>query len=65
MFQILSVELKTTAHIQNEDKQDIEVGSGIQTGGAKGSWTPGGNVERPTAPRGLGGGGQTHDCNPT
>jgi hypothetical protein len=53
MFQILSVELKTTAHTQNEDKQDIEVGSGIQTGEAKGFWTPAGNLERPTAPRGF------------
>jgi hypothetical protein len=53
MFRILSVELKTTAHIQNEDRIS-KVGTGIQTGGAKGSWTPAGKVERPTAPRGFG-----------
>jgi len=42
----------------------IKVGTGIQTGGAKGSWTPAGNVVRPTAPRGFGGGGwQTDGCN--
>jgi len=46
MFRILSVELKTTAHIQNEDRIS-KVGTGIQTGGAKGSWTPAGKLERP------------------
>jgi hypothetical protein len=40
--------------MRSEDKQNNKADTGIQTIGAKKSWTPGEGVERSPAPTGLG-----------